>query len=105
MGVEAANCQIRYEEVISRGRIDSALEVLGAEIVPDGGSAMKAAVASDKFWIDLQVWWEQPVVSVRVALCNPPDVVAMLRTVLSTFVVLSPAVVVDMDGDAQYSVL
>ncbi len=101
MGVESANYQICYDGSLEQ-ELERAVGVLGADVVSSSGRATEGVVQSDEFWIDLQIWSERPLVSVRVALCNPPGVLPMLRTILSTFAVLGRATVVDVDGDAHY---
>ena len=101
MGVESANYQIRYSDDPGEG-FTRAMLVLGAEVVDDGSSVRSVVRSDDRYWLDLQAWPERSLVSVRVALCNPPEVLPMLRTVLSVLAAAAPGVVVDVDGDAHY---
>lgn len=103
MGVESTVFQVRYDSELGDG-IDRAMAVVGAVPVEGEFSGSVRAVVSDRdrYWIDLQVWPDRSLVSVRVALCNPPEVYPVLRTVLSVLLAVAPAVVVDLDDDARY---
>ncbi len=106
MGVESAVFQVRYVGELD-GVLERAMSVVGAEMRElAGGSTVKAVVsARDRYWIDVQAWPDRALVSVRLALCNPPEAVSMLRTVLSVLLAASPAVVVEVNGDARLSEL
>jgi hypothetical protein len=103
VGVESAVFQVRYVGELDDG-LDRAMGVVGAESLEgaSGGTVKAVVSARDRYWIDLQAWPDRSLVSVRVALCNPPEAFPMLRTVLSVLLAVSPAVVVDVDGDARY---
>jgi hypothetical protein len=56
-------------------------------------------------WIDIQVGVPEPLVSLRVALCNPTSVLDVLRSVLAALLRGCEGEIVDIEGDRRISVL
>lgn len=102
MGFESANYQIRYEEQASAAAVRAA-RVLGGEFASHGGDSTDLIIRDLDYWIDVKVWHEIPVVSVRVAYTNPPHVLGMLRSAIAALLAAAEATVIDLESDTRFT--
>jgi hypothetical protein len=103
LGVEAANYRFKAKQPIDSSAITAFLTEVGA-VPAEGGGAF--VLSSPAYWIDLQSIHAEPgnatEVSLRIALCNPDDVLKALRTLFRQLLERFEGMIIDEQRDAYY---